>query len=233
MSLLRFIYPTSLTFRGRDEVAPHTYTFRFTPDTPLRWHAGQHGMLEVKSSKGRTLRHMFSLSSAPSEGVISITTRYSGQSASEYKKALWALKPGDKAKLRGPVGPMYVRDPKQYNVFIASGIGITPFRSILVEASSLKQDLHGVLLYENHTQAVIFKDEIKAVSTALENFEVKLLAKSEELTEETLRLVLTDISSSMFYLAGSPSTIRRYKRLLKQLGVTRSHIKNDPFYGYK
>lgn len=233
MSIIKFIRPTKLTYIGHQEVAPNTFTFSFKPNEPLAWHAGQHGMIEVKSTKGKTMRRMFSLSSAPTEGIVSITTRYIGEAASDYKKSLWALKSGDNVKLRGPVGPMYVRNSKQHNVFIASGIGITPFRSILVEASLGRQDLDGTLIYENRNTTIIFKDEIEKISSLLKNFEVKFLTEPEKFTEETIRLSVSDLGASMFYLAGSPSTIKRYKKILSQLGVKRSQIKNDSFYGYK
>ena len=135
MSIIKFIRPSILTFISRQEVAPSTYTFSFKPNAPLTWHAGQHGMIELVSVKGKIMRRMFSLSSSPSEEIVSITTRYIDHAASDFKKSLWALKSGDKAKLRGPVGPMYVRNPKQHNVFIASDIGITPFRSVLLRFS--------------------------------------------------------------------------------------------------
>lgn len=233
MSINKFFRPTKLTYIGHKEVAPDTYTFSFKPDEPLTWHAGQHGMIEVKSTKGKTMRRMFSLSSAPTEEIVSITTRYIGETASDYKKSLWALKSGDKAKLRGPVGPMYVRNLKQHNVFIASGIGITPFRSILVEAVSNKYDLHGTLIYINRNTTVIFQEEVEKISSTLKNFEINFLTEPEEVTEETIRLSVSDIGSSMFYLAGSPATIKRCKKILSQLGVKQSQIKNDPFYGYK
>ena len=233
MSIIKFIRPSTLTFISRQEVAPTTYTFSFKPNAPLVWHAGQHGMIEVKSAKGKIMRRMFSLSSAPSEEIVSITTRYIDHAASDFKKILWALKSGDKAKLRGPVGPMYVRNPKQHNIFIANGIGITPFRSVLVEATANKRDLHGTLIYENRNDTVIFKDEIEKLSTNLKHFEVNLITEPEKLTEETIRLSVPDLGSSMFYLAGSPSTIKSYKKILSQLGVKRSQIRNDAFRGYK
>lgn len=233
MSIIKFLRPTPLSFIGRNEVAPNTYTFSFKPDVSLAWHAGQHGMIEVKSTKGKTKRRMFSLSSAPSEEIVSITTRYVGDAPSEFKKNLWALNPGDEAKLRGPIGPMYVRNPKQHNVFIANGIGITPFRSILVDANSARQDLHGTLIYENRNAHVIFKDELEKLSSTLKHFEITFLTEPGKLLEETIRTSVSNQGSSMFYLAGSPSIIKKYKKILGQLGIKRSQIKNDPFYGYK
>ena len=190
-------------------------------------------MIELKTSKGKTMRHMFSLSSAPSEKIVSITTHYIGERASDYKKSLWALRPGDTVRLRGPVGPMYIRDPKQRTIFIASGIGITPFRSILVEAAANKKDLHATLIYENRHSSAIFRDEIEKISSQLAHFDVAFLTEPAKITEDVIRSPESDIGATMFYLAGSPSTIMRYKKLLRNLGVTRSQIKNDPFYGYK
>ena len=235
MSIMKFIRPTALTFIGRQQVAPDTYTFTFRPDVHLDRHAGQHGMIELRPAKGSVKRRMFSLSSAPRERTVSITTRWLGDGvASKFKNSLWALQPGDKAKLRGPVGPMYVRNPLQHNIFIASGIGITPFRAMLAEAVMAGQDLHGTLIYVNHDEAkIIFKNELEKLSSKLKHFEVKLITEPQQITEDIIRLSTPNLATAMFYLAGSPSTIKGYKKLLKELGIKPSQIKNDPFYGYK
>lgn len=136
MEILKFIKPSTLTFVSKSQFAGDVYSFTFTPERELSWRAGQHAMLELKLPNGRTGRRMFSLSSAPSEGQITVTTHWRGELASDYKKSLWSLRAGDKARLRGRVGPMYLRDDQSEYVFLAGGIGITPFYAILKEAAA-------------------------------------------------------------------------------------------------
>lgn len=232
MGLSQFIRPTSLEFIARTHIVGDVYTFTFRPDRPRAWHAGQHGLVEIRTDTGKTARRMFSLSSAPSEDVVSITTHWVGEDrASNFKQALWHMQPGDTARLRGPVGPMFVRDNNDHNVFIAGGIGITPFRSMLLEAAESKQDLHGTLLYANRENApIIFKDELAHIVKRLPHFGIQFLS-SPELVDALVKHA--HIDGAMFYLAGPRPMVQAYKKQLRSLGVQPNRIKNDPFIGYK
>ena len=235
MSLLKFIHPTALKYIGREHQSGNIYTFSFKPTSSLSWHAGQHGMIELRLSSSKFARRMFSLSSAPSEQIVSITTRWLGDDkASDFKKALWQLEPGDEARIRGPIGPLYVRDPSQQNVFIAGGIGITPFRSILREAVNQKQDLHGVIFHLNRdVSSSIFKKEMLAVAKQLPRLQLSFATALEGIPTNTLQQIINNHPRTMFYIAGPPNLIRHYNRLLKNLGVPSSHIKSDLFRGFK
>lgn len=235
MSLIKFIRPTTLRYIGREHQSGNIYTFSFKPTSALSWHAGQHGLIELRLSSGKSARRMFSLSSAPSEKIVSITTYWIGDDkASDFKKALWQMKPGVEARVRGPVGPLYVRDPSQQNVFIAGGIGITPFSSILQEAVNQKQDLHGVLFHLNRVDSrPIFKTELLAVAKQLPHLQVNFLTVPEDIPTNTLQQISNNNSHAMFYIAGPPKLIRHYSRLLKDVGVPSSHIKSDLFRGFK
>ena len=235
MSLIKFIRPTALRYIGREHQSGNIYTFSFKSTFTLSWHAGQHGMIELRLSSGKLARRMFSLSSAPSEQIVSITTYWLGDDkASDFKKALWQMGPGDDARIRGPVGPLYVRDPSQHNVFIAGGIGITPFRSILQEAVNQKQDLHGALFHLNHVVSKpIFKIELLALAKQLPCLQVNFVTALEGIPTNTLLQISNNNPHAMFYIAGPPKLIRHYNRLLKDVGVPSSHIKSDLFRGFK
>lgn len=178
---------------------------------------------------------MFSLSSAPSEHTVSITTHWLGEEkASNFKKALWNLQPGDKARLRGPIGPMYLRETEKEQVFIAGGIGITPFRAMTVQAVSDEPNMKGTLLYANRDQAsVLFRGELEQLSLRLQKFQVVFVTKPDQITASEIRSACDNLHDTMFYIAGPPSMIKAYKEIMKELGVKKSQIKNDPFYGYK
>jgi len=236
MGLLKFIKPTTLKFEESTHINGNAYSFTFKTEKPLSWHAGQHGMLEIKLPGGKTARRMFSLSSAPQENRVTITTHWHGDNASNYKKALWDLQPGDNAKIRGPVGPMYLRDFSANNILIAGGIGITPFRSMLIEADLLSEDIHATLLYANKSaEEVIFKIELDKLSDKLKNLKVQYLYSPAMITESIIKDSISDSKSenTNYYLSGPPEMIKTYKKLLKDIGISRKNIYSDPFMGYK
>lgn len=234
MGLLNFIRPASLTFVGKEHIVGDVYSYSFQSDSDVAWRAGQHGLLELKLPSGKTARRMFSLSSAPSEQKITVTTHWRGNQASDYKKALWALESGDTAKMRGPVGSMYIRDNSAQNVLIAGGIGITPFRSILQEAAICGHDLRGALLYANRdASSVAFKAELDELATQLPHVTIDYITSPQAITEHTISQASGGGGDAMYYLSGPPKMIRDSKKLLKSMGVPTRNIKSDPFMGYK
>lgn len=236
MSLSQFIKPTQLKFEKRVHIVDNVYSFTFQPMTHLDWRAGQHGMLEIELASGKTSRRMFSLSSAPGEHRVTITTRWHGKSASDYKQALWGLMPGDKASIRGPVGPMYIRDTAANNVLIAGGIGITPLFSIVKQATLSSQPLRATLLYANKSpDTVIFKDELVDMSQRLHGLSVDFIYSPAEISPQSIKQhVSTEpTENSYFYLSGPPAMIKTYRKILRDRGVSRGRIYSDPFMGYK
>lgn len=236
MGLSKFIKPTTLIFKSRKHIVDDTYSFTFKAENTLTWRAGQHGLLEIKLPSGRTSRRMFSLSSAPMENQVTITTHWRGELASNYKKALWSLETGDKTKIRGPIGPMYIRDKSSNNILIAGGIGITPFMSILKEAKLSKEDIHVTLLYANKkSKDVIFEAELDELSEKLTHLDIKYVYSPKKISEALINDSIGDgqLENANFYLSGPPKMVKAYKRLLKNMGVSRGRIYSDPFMGYK
>jgi len=235
MELLKFIIPTAIEFEERKQIIGKAHSFTFKTDKPLSWHAGQHGLLEIKLPDGKTSRKMFSLSSAPQEKRVTITTYWHGDTASNYKKALWNLQPGDTAKIRGPIGQMHLRDLMKNNILIAGGIGITPFRSMLKEAELLGQDIHATLLYANsNPEEVIFKSELDDLSKKLKNLKVQYIYSPAKISQDIIKNCIDEdkIENVNFYLSGSPKMIQAFKQLLKDIGVSRGKIYSDPFYEF-
>ena len=79
-------------------------------------------------------KHHFTISSSPTEPFLQFTTKY--RQESDYKKALWQKRAGDSLEINGPFGS-FVLDEKDTSprLFIAGGIGITPFRSMIKYAT--------------------------------------------------------------------------------------------------
>lgn len=117
---------TTMAFVDMREIEDGVHVFAFAPAKPLAFVAGQHGIFRIA---GVTGRRSFSLASAPEDPRVVIATRL--QSRSDFKLALAALRPGDPVTLNGPILNFTLRDTPDDVVFLAQGIGITPFRSIL------------------------------------------------------------------------------------------------------
>ena len=119
------LHTHSLTFDGRDAEDGDVWSFRFHTNAPLRWRAGQHGLLRLSGLAVKP----FTLASAPEEDSILIGT--SLRSNSTYKQKLAALDEGDRVVFHGPLARFTLDGAGADVVMLAQGIGITPFRSML------------------------------------------------------------------------------------------------------
>src|SRR5688572_26621789 len=139
-------YQVSLA--GREQVAEGTVAFRFEKPAGFSFNAGQAVVLELldpPTADGQK-RRTFSLVSAPFESELVIATRMRDTA---FKRALNALPDGASMKLIGPLGQFTLADAARPAVFIAGGIGITPFLSMLREAARGRSPQPLLLLYSN------------------------------------------------------------------------------------
>ncbi len=146
--------------------AEDIYTFVFKREPSVTWEAGQHGIITIQHVKIKKSTRAFSLSSIPSEGVIKISTGM-GDQPSLFKQALLSLKPGEAVSMRGPVGGLYTPND-QPQLFIAGGIGITPFRAIIqdkiIKAEGTAKDIQ--LIYLDSRGVFIYKSEFESPEQA-------------------------------------------------------------------
>ena len=106
-------------------------TFIFEPEKKFKWRAGQYLILSTdhKNPDNRGKMRFFTISSAPFENNPSITTRINKINSSSFKKALTALKIGSVINAKGPDGDFVIKNINKKYIFIAKGVGITPFIS--------------------------------------------------------------------------------------------------------
>src|SRR3989344_2458531 len=105
-------------------------SFKLEPETPIKYKPGQWVDVRLMDNGRWTMKHNFSLSSSPTEDFLQFTTKYRRES--EYKKALWSKRAGDAVEIRGPFGEFVLdTSDRRPRMFIAGGIGITPFRSMI------------------------------------------------------------------------------------------------------
>src|SRR4029077_12121735 len=127
-------YETTLT-RG-ETVAEGTMAFHFAKPAGFKFTAGQSmnvSLIDPPQTDGKGNSRTFSIVSAPHENELAIATRMRDTA---FKRVLKAMPAGGRVGLRGPAG-LFTLEPADSRpaVFLAGGIGVTPFVSILREAA--------------------------------------------------------------------------------------------------
>ena len=230
MAIKHLAFPQKLTFKRKKKVAPGVYSFIFTPDEPISWFAGQHGIFEIPLINGKTGRKPFSISSAPSEGDIALTTRIRPKTASKFKKSLAKLNKGDSVRLRGPIGRMYIKDPFKNYAVLASGIGITPFRSILKQLYLDNQATKVTVFYAGNKENHFFRDEFSEINSKMPNIKFVYIYLPERIRGQNIEETLgPELAETIFFVAGSSNMVKSLRRTLTGLSVPKKHIKSSSF----
>src|SRR3954471_17859544 len=139
-----------VTLRRREPVAERTLAFYFDKPAGFSHDAGQivmASLIEPPSMDAAGPSRTFTLASAPHEPELMIATRMRD---SGFKRALAALPVGASVRLEGPAGLMTLHeDAARPAVFLAGGIGITPFLSMVRDARARRLSHRIVLFYSN------------------------------------------------------------------------------------
>lgn len=219
-------------------VAEGTKAFRFHRPAGFGFKAGQAIDLILGEE-----RHAFSLVNAPHENELVIATRMRD---SAYKRALGALGPGAPVAIDGPFGSLMLHNKRaRAAVFVAGGIGITPFVSILREASRPRIDRPLALLYSNRRpEDAAYLAELQNIARA--NTAFRLVATMTEMAKSTrgwdgetrfvdaalLQQVAAGLPEPIYYLAGPPAMVEAAHRALDAAGVDDDDIRTEAFSGY-
>lgn len=209
-------------------------SFIFQPDGPFIWTAGQymHYVLPHSEADDRGTERWFTISSAPSEKVIAITTRLNADRSSSFKAALQKLRPGDSVEADGPEGDFVLDDLDRNYIFIAGGIGITPFRSMLVEAAARGETPSVTLLYANRTPEIVFHDELERLRHQNPNLAIDYVVAPHQLDEALLRKTLAAANNPLVYISGPEPMVADLSKQIAGLGVSADNIRTDDFPGY-
>lgn len=210
-------------------------TFFFRPEKPLTWKAGQfiHYTLPHSNPDDRGSERWFTISSAPFEQDIHITTRITLPKGSSFKQALLNLKEGDIIEGENPDGEFVIEDPNQNYVFIAGGIGITPFRSILLDLDHNNQPINVTLLYGNRDQNIVFKKELDELAIKHPSLKIHYIVDPQRIDEDTIRQDIPDLNQPIFYVSGPEPMVEAMEKMLMGMGIKDEKIKRDFFPGYK
>lgn len=224
--------------------AKDTRSFFFEPKNDIKFLPGQYfyitlNKLSYEDPRGKT-RH-FTISLSPTEGnLLRITTRIRDESG--FKKTLDEMKIGEFVEGEGPNGTFVfdeTSEPKltsTNHVFLAGGIGITPFRSFIKYNIDKKLDTSMHLIYSNSGDEYVFKNELEDFKKVLSSLQIDFYnsSKSGHITSEKLSGLLEkdEVQNSIFWVVGPPAFVDSIEDILSQLKINSDRIRAEKFSGY-
>ena len=223
-----------IKFVGKKKEIENVYSFIFEPNRVVSWQPGQylHYELSHPSVDGRGIERWFTISSPPYEKHPTITTRFDPKRSSTFKKALLNLKEGSEIEAGEPRGDFLLNSDASRHVLIAGGIGITPYRSMLLQLDHDNKPLNIDLFYANRDENFVFDDEFQNLVTKYSEFKIHKIVGDQRITENDLKPYLED-ESIIFYISGPKPMVEVYQHLLEELDVSPERVKTDYFPGYQ
>jgi ferredoxin-NADP reductase len=222
-----------LTLVEKKPEAGDAISFRFSPDVPISWQAGQylHYVLPHTDPDDRGVERWFTIASAPHEGHIQVTTRMS-EPHSTFKGALNALPIGGTIEADGPEGDFIADDPSSELILIAGGIGVTPYRAMLLDLDHKGVSINAHLLWANRTNDFPFREELEALQARHQNFRIRYVVNPERIDEAFIRANVLDLQKPIFYTSGPEPMVLALIEVLRSMGVPDAHNRKDDFPGY-
>lgn len=233
----------TLPLKARKTVANQTIELCFEKPEGFSYVAGQYGGFtlinpEFTDEKGNTRR--FSLLSAPYETELRIVTRIQ---TSAYKKNLNMMALNTSIKFAGPTGNFVLHDDvNQPAVFLAGGMGIAPFYSMIQAALQTTPTRQLTLLYGNQTLAdTAYLEELTALTKHHANFKMIVVLANPDadwtgekgfITDELLVKYAPDYETSIIYACGSPGMVSAMQVMLTELEMNPEQLRFEDFPGY-
>jgi len=216
-----------LTLVGKTNVTGNVWTFEFEPSSPLTWTAGQFIKVSLPhpaDAEGPSRR--FTIAAAPYEKTLKITTRITG---STFKQALAALPVGGRLTLLdAPAGDFVWRAAPLPHLFVAHGIGITPFLAIVKDRRHRGLPVSAHLFYTNRPGTEpLFKTELAGWAEADPSFTVSF--ESEPATPALLAGKFPDLARRYIYASGPKPLITL---CMPPYNLPASQLLQDNFPGY-
>jgi ferredoxin-NADP reductase len=230
---------------GREPVAERTMSFHFAKPRGWSYRAGQFvdiTLLDPPETDAEGNVRGFSISSAPRESVITITTRLRNTA---FKRVLQAVPLGTMVRVEGPFGDLRLHHAARPAVLLAGGIGITPFRSILVETIGAGGLPYPVVVFHanRRPEDAAFADELRSLAS----IDPKLTfvptmtaigsgegwdGEQGHIDAAMLRRHLDGLADPIYYIAGPPGMVQALRSMLIASSVDEDDVRIEEFTGY-
>lgn len=231
------------TVAEKREVAKGTLLVLFAVESYPAYRPGHYFWVELpdrehQDEKG--LRRHISLVTSPTDtGVVGLATRLRDTA---FKRTLAELEVGDEVEVEEPKGSFLLpEDTSPEYVFVAGGIGITVFRSMLRYIADEGLPYRITLVYSNRDrESAAFLDELVELEEKIEGLRVVLTmtedagweAESRRIDAAMLRVHVGELEDKQFLVAGPPTMTDAVVEALLAAGVPEDRVLADKFSGY-
>jgi ferredoxin-NADP reductase len=247
-------WPTFMSqLTERHEVAENTMAFQFEKPAGWTFKPGQFvdiTLMKPPETDAEGNTRGFSISAAPHEPFIMVTTRLRNTA---FKRVLKNTPLQTEVKIEGPFGNLILHNnATRPAVLLAGGIGITPFRSIVVNAAKEKLPHRIFLFYSNRRpEDAAFLQELQALEQQNHNYElIATMTEAEksnhpwkgevglinyQMLDRHLKAVASPdwhSAGPVYYIAGPPQMVRDLQTMLANAGVDGDNIRIEEFSGY-
>jgi ferredoxin-NADP reductase len=230
----------------RKEIAEGTMALYFEKPVGFEFKAGQAldvTLIDPPESDPEGDTRAFSITSIPSEPQLSVATRMRDTA---FKRVLRVMPIGKAVKIDGPSGSFTLhRNAEKPAVFLAGGIGITPFLSMVKQASQDKQPHQLYLFYSNRRpEDAPFTSEMDDLQKLNRNFHfiptMTGMNKSQTvwngesgwIDRNLIAKYVPSLQGPIYYLAGPPAMVTAMRQVLVSAGVDEDDIRSEEFSGY-
>ena len=236
----------NIKLKRREEVAEGTMSFFFEKPAGFQFKAGQFmrlGLIDPPETDAEGNQRTFSIASAPHEEDLMFATRMRDTA---FKRVIKLMPLGLELQMRGPYGRMTLHeDSARPAVFLTGGIGITPFRSIALNAAHSGLSHRLCLFYSNRRpEDAAFLRELRELEAMNPNYQFiptmtspadSKLAWSGEtgyINAEMLARFVDDLKAPVYYVAGPQGLVNAMRKTLSDAGVSDDDIQAEEFAGY-
>lgn len=238
------IYKVKL--KAREEIAAGTMAFHFEKPEGFVYKAGQfadYTLINPAETDAEGNTRGFSLASAPYEDDLMSATRIRDTA---FKRVLKTMPLGIEVTLDAPYGSFTLHNNAAIPaVFVTGGIGVTPVRSIVLQAIH-DQAEHRIFVVDSNKRpedAAFLNDLDKpheknphytfvGTMTAMEKSHREWHEETGHMTKAMLAKYINDLTLPIYYIAGPQGMVAAMRKTLNESGVNDDNIRTEEFTGY-
>ena len=236
----------SIPFLFKEKLTKDIYRFYFKRPKKFDFKAGAYNRwtLPLVATDKKGSSRFFTISSSPLDQQYLIVTTKIG--TSDFKKALMQLNKNDEIRIFGPMGNFVLNEKETKSmVFLAGGISITPFYSMLHYAARKKMKTSLTLFVSFSTpEEMIFYDELKKLEEKNKNIKIiytitnikktqtRWQGERGKISENLIKKHVSNLNDVLFYIVGTPTMEEETTTLLRKMKIKEENILTEEFTGY-
>lgn len=221
----------------KEKVANDVWLFVFEKPERYVFTPGQYQTFTFSLPDGKIDWRDMTITSSPKQNELWMVTKI-GENPSLFKQTLLNLPIGSVVRLEGPSGGFTIRNKEKSHVFLAGGIGINVFHSIIKGAEEESLDTRITLFASfREKRNIVYYNELKQVENEKRKIIYTLTQDDWEgekgrISESMIRKYIPNVQNNIFMVAGSQDFVDSMNEMLLKMGIGLDNIKVDYFTGY-